>query len=59
VPLHLDRLPLPDGPARIRWFDTRTGDVVVQQRAGLRDGHLELSCPAFDRDLAAILVVPE
>jgi hypothetical protein len=59
VPLHLDRLPLPDGPARIRWFDTRTGDVVVQQRAELRDGHLELSCPAFDRDLAAILVVPE
>jgi len=57
--LRLEDLSLPDGAAGIRWFDTRSGDVVVQQRAEVRDGRLELSRPAFDRDLAAIVVAQE
>jgi hypothetical protein len=53
--LRFDPLGLQDGPADVRWFDTRTGDVVAHQRVELRDSGLELTCPAFDRDIAAIL----
>jgi len=49
-------LPLADGPASLRWFDPRTGDVVAQQAVVLHEGRLELTCPEFDRDLAAILI---
>jgi len=54
--LDLDDLPLDDGPASVRWFDPRTGDLVAQQAVKLREGRLELTCPAFSRDLAAILI---
>jgi hypothetical protein len=54
--LRLDRLQLPDGPARVRWFDCRTGDVVAQEGVELREGRLDLACPTFDRDIAAVLV---
>ena len=55
--LSLDNLALADGPATVRWFDPRTGDVVAQDVAALHAGRLELTCPEFSRDVAAILTL--
>lgn len=54
--LRLEQLKLADGPASVRWFDPHTGDVVGQQLVALHDGRVDLICPAFSRDVAAILV---
>jgi hypothetical protein len=53
--VRLDRLSMPDGPVDVRWFDPGTGDIVASQRVELREACIELACPTFDRDLAAII----
>jgi hypothetical protein len=46
-----------DGPARVRWYDTRNGERVAQATVLVQDSRIELTCPDFTRDLAAIVIV--
>jgi hypothetical protein len=56
--VQLDGLPLPDGHLQVRWFDAGSGEHVATADAELRAGTLQLVCPAFARDLAAIAQRP-
>jgi hypothetical protein len=53
--LHLDGLTIADGPVRVRWFDAGSGEPVASTESILRGGTLELACPSFKQDLAAIV----
>jgi len=53
--VRLERLALPDGRVHVRWFDAGSGDAVASAEATLRAGTLELACPTFRRDIAAIV----
>lgn len=50
-------LRMPDGNVRVRWFDTVTGQWLGQApfSASINDGVLSAECPAFERDVAAIV----
>ena len=56
--IHLDGLAPDDGPVHVRWFDAGSGDLVASGDATVRAGTLELTCPSFERDLAAIIQRP-
>ncbi|MEP6504719.1 MAG: hypothetical protein ABJD97_15375, partial [Betaproteobacteria bacterium] len=53
--VRLDDLALADGPVHVRWIDPHGGDVVADAEATVRGGTLALACPAFRRDVAAIV----
>ena len=54
--VRVEGLALADGRVQVRWFDAGSGDPVASAAASVRGGVLELACPAFERDLAAIVV---
>jgi Cellulase (glycosyl hydrolase family 5)/Domain of unknown function (DUF5060) len=41
------------GQYRVRWFDTRTGSLLGEEFPYAQDGRLQVTAPAFDRDVAA------
>ena len=43
---------LPAGTYRVRWVDTRQGDVISEEKLPLHAGLLRLAVPDFDRDIA-------
>jgi hypothetical protein len=45
----------PDGEVKVTWFDPATGDQIVANRGQVRAGTMDLACPPFSRDLAAIV----
>jgi hypothetical protein len=53
--VRVDELGLTDGQVEVRWFDAESGEPVIRLEAKVRGGTLELVCPAFERDIAAIV----
>ncbi len=53
--VHMNGLALADGRVQVRWFDAGSGDAVASTESRVRAGALELTCPTFGRDLAAIV----
>jgi hypothetical protein len=53
--LRLETLDPSAGPFTVRWFDPRSGDLVTRQAVDSRQGLVELVCPTFSRDIAAIV----
>lgn len=53
-------LRVPDGSVRVRWFDTVTGQWLGQApyAASVHGGVLSAECPSFERDVAAIVMLP-
>ena len=43
---------LPAGTYRVRWVDTRQGDVISEEKLPPQAGLLRLAVPDFDRDIA-------
>ena len=41
------------GTYRVRWFDTRSGDLVAEATASPNNGNLVIAAPPFTRDIAA------
>lgn len=48
-----------DGTAQVRWMDTHSGEWLAQAPSSgwIRGGMLSVDCPAFERDVAAIVTL--
>ena len=54
--VRLDGLALGDGRVQVRWIDTHSGELIASAEATVQAGALDLPCPAFTRDIAAIVL---